>query len=78
MQGAIKKSKSSWGFQVIISFSISQHSLYLVHLDKLSKYIVCGSVRVINIRPSHAEFIVYKFKDINDKIIPFLFFFIAA
>lgn len=52
-------------------FSISQHSRDEVLLNKISKDLNCGKVRLINTRENHAELVVYKFRDIKEKIIPF-------
>lgn len=67
----IKKSKSTLGFQVIISFSISQYSRDLELLYKISEYLNCGILRKFKTRNNHAEFVVYKFDDNLNKIIPF-------
>lgn len=68
---AKKKSKSLTGFQIQLMFSISQHSRDEVLLNKISKHLDCGNVRIINTRKDHAELRVYKFNDIKEKFIPF-------
>jgi len=52
-------------------FSISQHSRDEILLNKISHYLDCGYVRIINTRKDHAELVVYKFFDIKEKIRPF-------
>lgn len=59
------------GFQVIISFSISQHVRDEALLAKFIDYLGCGNIEKVSTRPNGATFVVYKFNDIYDKIIPF-------
>lgn len=59
------------GYQVIISFSISQHARDEALLAKLIDYLGCGKIEKVSTRPSSATFVVYKFNDVYDKIIPF-------
>lgn len=68
---SIKQNKSWLGHQVLLSFSISQHSRDQDLLNKISKYLDCGKVRIFNTRKTQAEWIIYKFIDIKGKIIPF-------
>lgn len=60
-----------WGYQVIISFSISQHARDEALLAKFIDYLGCGNIEKVSTRPSGATFVVYKFNDVYDKIIPF-------
>jgi hypothetical protein len=57
--------------QVLLAFSISQHSRDEVLLSKIIKYLGCGSLEKPVTRLSTIAFVVYKFSDISDKIIPF-------
>lgn len=67
-----KKSKGySSGVQVMIAFSISQHVRDELLLIKFIKYLGCGNIEKVSTRPSGVNFVVYKFSDIFEKIIPF-------
>jgi hypothetical protein len=66
-----KKIKHSLGFQVILCFSIAQHSRDKLLLSKISEYLACGYIPKGLTRPDGAEFVVYKFSDISEKIIVF-------
>ncbi len=67
-----KKSKSYVaGYQVIMSFSIYQHIRDELLLRKFMDYFNCGNIEKVSTRPDEVKFIVYKFSDIRDKIIPF-------
>jgi hypothetical protein len=67
-----KKSKGySSGVQVMITFSISQHVRDELLLIKFIEYLGCGNIEKVSTRPSGVNFVVYKFSDIFEKIIPF-------
>jgi hypothetical protein len=67
----VKKNKTySIGFQIIISFSISQHIRDELLLSKFIDYLGCGVIEKVSTRRS-VVFVVYKFGDVFDKIIPF-------
>lgn len=67
-----KKSKGySSGVQVTITFSISQHVRDELLLIKFIEYLGCGNIEKVSTRPSGVNFVVYKFSDIFEKIIPF-------
>jgi len=59
------------GYQVIMTFSISQHVRDELLLRKFIDYLNCGNIEKVSTRPDGVKFIVYKFSDIRDKIIPF-------
>jgi hypothetical protein len=54
-----------------LCFSIAQHSRDKLLLSKISEYLGCGYIPKGLTRPDGAEFVVYKFSDISEKIIPF-------
>jgi hypothetical protein len=60
----------STGFQVKLTFSISQHSRDEPLLSKISDYLGCGNLEKPTTRPTEVTFITYKFSDIFDKIVP--------
>lgn len=64
----LTKSKTKIGFQVKLVFSIGQDQKDLNLLNSLIKFFDCGLVFK---NKTWAEFIVTKFADIMDKIIPF-------
>jgi hypothetical protein len=66
----MKKSSSKLGYQVILVFSIYQHSRDSLLLKNLIKFLECGSVEIPSTR-LQAKFVVYKFSDITEKILPF-------
>lgn len=59
------------GFQVILTFSISQHVRDELLLNKFIHYLGCGNIEKVTTRPNGITFVVYKFSDIIEKIIPF-------
>jgi len=59
------------GFQVIMSFSISQHVRDELLLSNFIDYLKCGKIEKASTRPNGVTFVTYKFSDIRDKIIPF-------
>lgn len=66
-----KKAKTLSGFQIIMSFSVSQHARDELLLTKFIEYLGCGNIEKVSTRPNGATFVVYKFSHIIDKIIPF-------
>lgn len=67
-----KKAKTALtGFQVIMTFSISQHVRDEVLLTKFIDYLGCGSIEKVSTRPNEVTFVVYKFTLILGNIIPF-------
>lgn len=70
-----KKKKSGLGYQVILVFSIYQHSRDSILLNYFIKYLGCGTVEIPSTRLDSCKFVVYKFSDITEKIIPFFKFY---
>jgi LAGLIDADG endonuclease len=58
------------GYTVVLRFQIAQHNRDVKLLESLITYLGCGRVE-INSKTSMAYFVVSKFNDINEKIIPF-------
>ena len=56
--------------QVLLTFSISQHSRDLDLMNTIKDYLHCGIVEKVNTRPNLINFVVYRYLDISDKIIP--------
>nr|QCW06929.1 hypothetical protein [Drechslerella brochopaga] len=65
-----KSSTHNIGFQTSLKFQITQHARDIDLMNKLIEYLGCGYYKL---RPdkSAGDFIVSKFSDINEKIIPF-------
>jgi len=63
----VKPTKS--GFN--INMSISQHSRDELLLNEIINYLNCGIIEKPITRPNITNFVVYKFSDICEKIIPF-------
>ena len=61
------------GFQVIMTFSLSQHVRDELLFTKFINYFGCGKIEKVSTRPNDVRFVVYKFSDILNKIIPFFF-----
>lgn len=59
------------GFQVIMTFSVSQHVRDELLFNKFIDYLGCGKIEKVSTRPNEVRFVVYKFSDILNKIIPF-------
>lgn len=57
--------------QVKLIFSIYQHSRDLILFELLQKFLGCGNIELVPTRPNIVNFVVYKFEDISQKIIPF-------
>lgn len=66
-----KKANTSTGYQIIMTFSISQHIRDEELLTKIIDYLGCGNIEKVSTRPTYATMVVYKFTNIKDKIIPF-------
>lgn len=56
---------------VDVRFSISQHIRDINILIKIKDYLNCGVMETVNTRPDQANFVVYRFSDIFNKVIPF-------
>jgi hypothetical protein len=64
------KAKTKTGFAVQLRFQITQHTRDAQLMKSLVTYLDCGRIHL----PSgyaHGNFLVGKFSDINEKIIPF-------
>ena len=59
------------GCQVLIEFQLTQHVRDEQLMNSLIKFFDCGKIDKAKIRPNVVNFIVTKFKDITQKIIPF-------
>jgi len=69
--GWITKSSSiSIGFQVQLRFALTQHSIDEEFMKSLVKFFDCGKV-FNRSKEDKVDFIVRKFEDLTDKIIPF-------
>lgn len=66
-----KKAKTLTGYQIIMTFSISQHVRDERLITKIMDYLECGSIEKVSARPTYVTMVVYKFTSIKDKIIPF-------
>lgn len=66
-----KKANTSTGYQIIMTFSISQHIRDEELLTKIKDYLDCGNIEKVSTRPTSATIVVYKFTSIKEKIIPF-------
>jgi hypothetical protein len=69
--GLKKSSLYAAGYQVKISFSVSQHSRDEVLLSEFITYLGCGTIEKTSTRPNGVVYIVYKYSKISDNIIPF-------
>jgi hypothetical protein len=59
------------GYQVIMSFSISQHVRDELLFTKFIDYLGCGKIEKVLTKPNEVRFVVYKYRDILTKIVPF-------
>lgn len=66
----IKKSKLNLGFQVCLSFTLTQHFRDEQLMISLIKYLNCGNI-IRRQSENIVDFKITKFSDINNKIIPF-------
>lgn len=64
-----KSPHTKTGYRVVLRFLITQHNRDIPLLKSFITYLECG--RVESISPSASNFVVTKFSDITDKIIPF-------
>ena len=69
--GVSKSRNTVSGFSVSIEFSVSQHVRDELLLSKFSEYLDCGNISKTTARPDSITFIVRKFNDIKEKVIPF-------
>jgi Cytochrome c oxidase subunit III/LAGLIDADG endonuclease len=71
----VKTSKINQGlgiaYKVNVYFSISQHKRDIALLENLVTYFNGGLVETVKTRPTQSSYVVYKFDDILNKIIPF-------
>lgn len=65
------KAKTDGNFYTQISFSVSQHVRDELLLTKFVDYLGCGRIVKASNRPDGVLFIVSKFTDIKEKVIPF-------
>ena len=70
MVGITKSSSISIGFQVQLRFALTQHSIDEEFMKSLVKFYDCGKV-FNRSKEDKVDFIVRKFEDLTDKIIPF-------
>jgi len=63
--------KRKAGYAISLVFGLSQHIKDVELLERLAKFLGCGTVRISNSRNT-AEWIITKFDDLNLKLIPFL------
>jgi len=67
----VKTSKTHSGYRVSPYFYIAQHIRDIDLLENLVIYLNCGLVETVKTRPTQSSYVVYKFNDITNKIIPF-------
>lgn len=65
------KTKLGYGYAVNPYFSIAQHIRDIALLENLVIYLNCGLVETVKTRPTQSSYVVYRFDDIINKIIPF-------
>ena len=63
------RNKKGVGFNLV--FQISQHIRDEFLLSKFIDYLGCGNLEKVSTRPNGVTFVVYKFSDIKEKVIPF-------
>lgn len=68
----IKKGNNNIVKQISLNFSISQHSRDLYLMNIIKDYLNCGLIEKVSTRPNCVTFVVYKYLDILEKIIPLL------
>jgi len=68
---SLKNKNYSTGFNVTMVFSVFQHARDKALLTKFIHYLGCGRIEITSTRPNGVNFTVSKFRDIEDKIIPF-------
>ena len=67
----IQNKNYSTGLSVSLVFSISQHVRDEVLLTKFIDYLGCGKIERASTRPDGVTFVINKFSDIKEKVIPF-------
>lgn len=67
----VKKTSSKLGHQVILVFSLSQHSRDEILFKRILNYLGYGVIEKVKTRPDSVAFVVYKYSDICEKLIPF-------
>ena len=67
----IKKSNTRVGIQVILVFQLTQHSRDEKLMISIIAYMNCGWINKAKTRPKEVNYVVTKFDDIVNKIIPF-------
>lgn len=67
----VKRTSSKLGRQVILIFSLSQHSRDEMLFKSILNYLGYGVIEKVKTRPDAVVLVVYKFSDICDKLIPF-------
>ncbi len=68
---SVKKTSSKLGNQVLLTFSLTQHSRDEMLLNCIRNYLDCGVIEKVKTRPNSVAFVVYKFSDSWGKLIPF-------
>ena len=68
---SLKNDRYSTGFSVNLVFSIAQHARDTALLTTFIDYLDCGRIETASTRPDGVNFVVSKFSDIKEKIIPF-------
>lgn len=67
----IKIKKTPQNPQILLTFSISQHTRDKELLNTIKQYLGCGVIETVSTRPNQSTFVTYKFIDNLEKIIPF-------
>lgn len=67
----VKTSKIHSGYKVSPYFYIAQHIRDIDLLKNLVIYLNCGLVETVKTRPTQSSYVVYKYNDITNKIVPF-------
>lgn len=67
----MKITSSKLGHQVLLIFSLSQHSRDETLFKCIVNYLGYGIIEKVKTRPNSVAFVVYKFSDIWDKLVPF-------
>ena len=68
---SLKNVNYSTGFNVTMVFSVFQHVRDEALIRKFIAYLGCGRIEKTSTRPDGVNFTVSKFRDIEEKIIPF-------
>jgi hypothetical protein len=68
----IKKNSSKLGSQVSLVFSLIQHSRDEILFNMILKYLGCGVIEKATTRPNEVKYVIYKFGDICNILIPLL------